>query len=98
MSLGDYIFQSDSPIYHHLPSDPAKFWAECLCRTFSGWTGSELDHVSFKWWGFERDTLGPDRMVVRGGYHKLIQHLEKGVEEIKLEHKVVKVIDDDGNT
>lgn len=34
-----------------------------------------MEDVALKWWGFERDTMGPDGMVTSGRYHEVVDHL-----------------------
>ncbi|CAO1626356.1 unnamed protein product [Jaminaea pallidilutea] len=69
---------------------------------FSGWTGADLDDVSLKWWGFEREFRGPDA-VVKSGYSTLTDwHHQAVVEkggEVKLNQRVEAVESiDDGNS
>lgn len=106
-SLASYVFAHDSPLFAGLdepaeqetsPVNPKttniRWKAKALGRSFSGWTGADLEDVALRWWGFERDTIGPDGMVTSGRYHEVVDHLaglvtgdaDKG--EIKLEERV----------
>lgn len=87
-SLASYVFAKDSPLFDGLDqhetdsatdqdqeSSNIRWKAKTLGRSFSGWTGADLEDVALKWWGFERDTIGPDGMVTGGSYHKVVDHL-----------------------
>lgn len=88
-SLASYVFAKDSPLFDGLdpeaarqardvaePAPPDARWkAQALGRSFSGWTGADLEDVALRWWGFERDTIGPDGMVTSGRYHEVVDHL-----------------------
>ncbi|KAJ9125421.1 hypothetical protein QFC22_000382 [Naganishia vaughanmartiniae] len=112
-SLASYVFAKDSPLFQGLDqhdiesaADPdqdqqppnLRWKAKTLGRSFSGWTGADLEDVALRWWGFERDTIGPDGMVIGGSYHKVVDHLaglvtdpsaHKG--EIRLGEKVERI-------
>ncbi|KAJ9109762.1 hypothetical protein QFC19_001992 [Naganishia cerealis] len=110
-SLASYVFADDSPLFdgldQHEPADATtreqesanmRWKAKTLGRSFSGWTGADLEDVALKWWGFERDTMGPDGMVTGGSYYKVVDHLAKLVTgpatpkgEIRLGEKVDKI-------
>lgn len=87
-SLASYVFASDSPLFDGLDGTTeqnaqevvgsaknARWKAKALGRSFSGWTGAALENVALKWWGFERDTIGPDGMVTGGKYHQVVDYL-----------------------
>jgi hypothetical protein len=88
-SLASYVFAKDSPLFDGLDEEierqardntelappNARWKAKALGRSFSGWTGADLEDVALKWWGFERDTIGPDGMVTSGRYHEVVDHL-----------------------
>lgn len=44
--------------------------------------------MSLRWWGFERDTVGPDGVVRMGKYHELCDHVAKQAGPILLNQKV----------
>ncbi|GHJ85511.1 hypothetical protein NliqN6_1913 [Naganishia liquefaciens] len=109
-SLASYVFAGNSPLFDGLDemieqggssnnaSNKNSCWkAKALGRSFSGWTGAALEDVALKWWGFERDTIGPDGMVTGGKYHQVVDHLaglvsrEKKKGEIRLGEKVESV-------
>ncbi|KZO95314.1 amine oxidase [Calocera viscosa TUFC12733] len=72
LALADPLFAPTSRLWDHIPESNklARFQVAAAARTSSGWTGADLDQVSYRWWGFERDTQGPDAAVV-GGYGRV---------------------------
>ncbi len=90
-SLGSYIFAGNSPLYDDLPENRDRFRVTSLARAFSGWTGAELEEVSFRWWGFERETMGPDRLVTGGNYGRVTKYLAGKCRELRLNTVVEKV-------
>lgn len=69
---------STSPLYRGLTSDTSKKQAVALARSYAGWCGADLGKVSFKWWGFEQDTQGPDALVA-SGYGTLVEWLREDI-------------------
>jgi hypothetical protein len=47
-----------------------------------------MDVVALRWWGFERDTIGPDGAVQCGAYWRLVEHLREKGGEVRLGEKV----------
>lgn len=90
-SLASYIYPPSSPIYHSLPL-AHHFQARSIARAWSGWTGANLEDVALRWWGFERETLGPDGMVLGGRYGEVCEMLKgEGVGDLWLKKEVVGV-------
>ncbi|EJU02186.1 amine oxidase [Dacryopinax primogenitus] len=95
-SLATALFTPSSPLYHNIPPTDSlsRFQVAAAARSWSGWTGADLTKVSYRWWGFERDTKGPDAAVV-GGYIKLAEWCERTVLEkggkVRLGEEVVHV-------
>jgi polyamine oxidase len=110
MSVADALYDDNSPLYEGLPDgkegEVARLYANASCRVFDGWTGGSIDKVSFKWWGWESQTNGPDAHLVNG-YGDIIEALAKGISKaggkIELKKEVVAIElggegEDDGKT
>lgn len=92
--LSKPLFDPSSSLYAGLKSPLEKFYATAVLKDFDGWTGSPFDRVSFRWWGFERETDGPDAFV-SSGYGTIIDWLEGEVlkygGEIRLNEEVTQI-------
>lgn len=95
-SLASYLYRNGTSLYDGVKSTVDQERARMFTRSLAGWTGAELEEVSLKWWGFERDTLGADRLVSRGSYVQVVEHLAKGC-AVELDSEVIGVQDDGCN-
>jgi hypothetical protein len=75
VSLGSWLL---SRISSQLPDVQERSYASQITRGLSGWTGAELEEVSFRYWGFEREFEGGDAVVV-GGYDKILHLLRQDI-------------------
>lgn len=69
-----------SILYEGLETPTARFYAQSFARGLQGWTGAPLNRVSLRWWGFERDSHGPDAWVT-SGYSTLVGWLRSQIDE-----------------
>lgn len=70
-SLADYLLDPNSPLFNGLQSDEERRYAAQAVTGMDGWTGAPLDEVSFRYWGFEREFEGVDK-VVADGYQNVL--------------------------
>ncbi len=78
-SMATFILSDKSPLWRNAHNAEDRERAIQALRSFGSWTAAPIEKVSLKWWGFARDTMGPDREVTKGNYHKLIDYLaERG--------------------
>ncbi|KDQ06240.1 hypothetical protein BOTBODRAFT_141203 [Botryobasidium botryosum FD-172 SS1] len=92
--LSQPMFEPSSSLFAGLKDPLEAFYARAVMKEFDGWTGAALEDVSFRWWGFDRETDGPDAFV-SSGYGKIIDWLEAEIlehgGEIHLNEEVLNV-------
>jgi monoamine oxidase len=70
-SVADFLLAPGSPLFEGLESEEERDHAVQLVQSMDGWTGAPLNEVSFRYWGFEREFEGPDKVVADGYVHML---------------------------
>ncbi|EIN05990.1 hypothetical protein PUNSTDRAFT_121947 [Punctularia strigosozonata HHB-11173 SS5] len=98
VSLGSWLLDRKSPFMARFSTEQERRYAAQFALGLNGWTGADLQNVSFRYWGFEREYEGGDA-VVADGYDKLLEPLQQNVlasgGEIKLGEQVREVAFDE---
>ncbi|KAG8880715.1 hypothetical protein FRB97_000591 [Tulasnella sp. 331] len=92
--LSEPIFHSESPLDDDLDETVfphARLYAESITQSTDHWTGASLEKVSYKFFGFERESEGSDGFMA-AGYDHVVKWLSEDTQraggEVRLSEEV----------